>query len=357
MRYWLLLCFFCSSLALGTQDLLTFRDAAQEQEYQRLTQSLRCPKCQNSSIADSGSVIAADMRQKVYELLQQGKSEQQVVDYMVVRYGHFVSYAPPLTLLTWLLWGGPLAVVILGGGVIVLRTRQKLDVADSEVQQTEAVQSSVPLWQWLPGIGLTLGISAFLVYQTGSIPQVQAWKQATAQTPVLLALWQQNPTEVSDNATLSRLALGMRTRLQEQPDDVNGWIQLGRIGYQLDNASLVIQAFEKARSLDPDNPQATLGLAEALTRSSSAEDVTRGGALLREMILKGNVTLAVLNLYAVNAQQQQHWQDAEIGWKAVLKLLSPDDPRVPTIERSIHEVQLKVSAPATTSVDEPLNRR
>ena len=80
MKHWLLLCLFCSSQALATQDLLSFHDDAQEQEYQRLTQSLRCPKCQNSSIADFGSVIAADMRQKVYELLQQGKSEQLVMD-------------------------------------------------------------------------------------------------------------------------------------------------------------------------------------------------------------------------------------------------------------------------------------
>lgn len=332
MKYWLLLCLFCSSLAMATQDLVTFRDAVQEQEYQRLTQSLRCPKCQNSSIADSGSVIAADMRQKVYQLLQQGKSEQQVVDYMVVRYGHFVSYEPPLTPLTWLLWGGPLAVVILGGGVIIRHSRQKVEVSDAVIQQTAITFSPVPLWQWLPGIALTLGVSGFLVYQTGSIPQVQAWKQDTAQTPELLALWQQNPQDISDRDTLSRLALGMRTRLQEQPDDINGWIQLGRIGYQLDNAPLVIQALEKARVLDPDNQLATLGLAEALTRSSSPEDVTQGGELLKEMILKGNVNLAVLNLYAVNAQQQQHWQDAVTGWKAVLKLLSPDDPRAATVE-------------------------
>ncbi|MRS15022.1 cytochrome c biogenesis protein CcmH [Enterobacteriaceae bacterium RIT691] len=343
MKYWLLLCLFCSSLTLATQDLLTFRDAAQEQEYQRLTQSLRCPKCQNSSIADSGSVIAADMRQKVYALLQQGKTEPQVVDYMVARYGHFVSYEPPLTPLTWLLWGGPLTVVLLGGGVIIRRSRQKVEVADSLVPQTEAAPFSVPLWQWLPGIALTMGLSAFLVYQTGNIPQVQAWKQATAQTPTLLAVWQQNPQEISDHATLSRLALGMRTRLQAQPDDVNGWIELGRIGYQLDNAPLVIQAFEKARDLDPDNPQATLGLAEALTRSSSAEDITRGGVLLREMIMKGNVTLAVLNLYAVNAQQQQHWQDAVIGWKAVLKLLPAEDPRKATVEGYLAEAQRQLA--------------
>ncbi|MHA1066878.1 TPR domain-containing protein [Enterobacter ludwigii] len=107
----------------------------------------------------------------------------------------------------------------------------------------------------------------------------------------------------------------------------------------VDNAPLVIQAYEKARSRDPENPQDTLGLAEALTRSGSAEDVKRGGALLSGMIIKGNVTFSVLNLYAVNAQQ--HWQDAEIGWKSVLKLFAPDDPWVVMIERYLQEVLLK----------------
>lgn len=344
MKYGLLLLLLCSSLTMATQDLLTFRDNAQEREYQRLTQSLRCPKCQNSSIADSGSVIAVDMRQKVYELLLDGKSEQQVVDYMVARYGHFVSYEPPLTPLTWLLWGGPLAMVILGGGVIIRRSHQKVDVTESAVKQAVTMLSPIPLWQWLPGIGLALGISAFLVHQTGSFSQVQAWKQATGQTAVLLAQWQQNPEEMRDTGTLSRLALGIRTHLQEQPEDVNGWIQLGRIGHQLNNVPLVIQAFGKAREQEPDNLQATMGLAEALTRSGSAEDITRGGSLLRGLILKGNVTLAVLNLYAVNAQQQQHWQDAVVGWKAVLKLLPPDDPRAAAVEGYLREAQHQLAA-------------
>ena len=61
-------------------DTFTFKDEAQEQQFRELTEQLRCPKCQNNSIADSNAMIASDMRLKVYELMQQGQSKQQIVD-------------------------------------------------------------------------------------------------------------------------------------------------------------------------------------------------------------------------------------------------------------------------------------
>ncbi|QFG76562.1 cytochrome c-type biogenesis protein CcmH [Raoultella planticola] len=86
---------------------------------------LRCPKCQNNSIADSNAMIAADMRLKVYELMQQGQSKDQIIAYMVARYGHFVSYEPPLTAGTLLLWLVPGLFVIAGVALLVARTRRR----------------------------------------------------------------------------------------------------------------------------------------------------------------------------------------------------------------------------------------
>jgi len=106
MRFLLgVLMLMISGSALATIDVLQFKDEAQEQQFRQLTEELRCPKCQNNSIADSNSMIATDLRQKVYELMQEGKSKKEIVDYMVARYGNFVTYDPPLTPLTVLLWG------------------------------------------------------------------------------------------------------------------------------------------------------------------------------------------------------------------------------------------------------------
>ena len=87
MRFLLgVLMLMISGSALATIDVLQFKDEAQEQQFRQLTEELRCPKCQNNSIADSNSMIATDLRQKVYELMQEGKSKKEIVDYMVARY-------------------------------------------------------------------------------------------------------------------------------------------------------------------------------------------------------------------------------------------------------------------------------
>lgn len=92
MRFLLgVLMLMISGSALATIDVLQFKDEAQEQQFRQLTEELRCPKCQNNSIADSNSMIATDLRQKVYELMQEGKSKKEIVDYMVARYGNFVA--------------------------------------------------------------------------------------------------------------------------------------------------------------------------------------------------------------------------------------------------------------------------
>jgi len=118
-------------------DTYKFNSVEQEQQYRHLTESLRCPKCQNNSIADSNAMIASDMRLKVYELLQQGQTPGQVKQYMVARYGNFVTYEPPVMPSTIILWAGPALFVIIGALVIILRSRKRSlnDEIDAEQQQ------------------------------------------------------------------------------------------------------------------------------------------------------------------------------------------------------------------------------
>lgn len=130
---------FCSVSAWASIDVLNFTSPDQEKEYQQLTQELRCPQCQNNNIADSNATIAVDMRAKVFELLQEGKSKQQVVDYMVQRYGNFVTYDPPLTAATIMLWVLPLLLVLFGI-VLVLRRRPKIQNVMQNQEQNVSVE-------------------------------------------------------------------------------------------------------------------------------------------------------------------------------------------------------------------------
>lgn len=138
MRRWMLamLALLLTGQALAAIDTWQFKSEAQEQAFREITSQLRCPKCQNNSIADSNAMIAADMRLKVYELMQQGQSKDQIIAYMVARYGHFVSYEPPLTAGTLLLWLLPGLFVAAGVTLLVVRTRRR-GVEDASLSEQE----------------------------------------------------------------------------------------------------------------------------------------------------------------------------------------------------------------------------
>ncbi len=114
----------CACIAFnsyGVEDKFSFDTPQQRESFLRLTAELRCPMCQNQNIADSDAMIAHDMRRKVYSLLKQGKSEQEVIDFMKSRYGDFVHYQPPVTVATLWLWAAPLLFIAIALVVVVRR--------------------------------------------------------------------------------------------------------------------------------------------------------------------------------------------------------------------------------------------
>ncbi len=121
-------------------DTYEFRDEAERERYRTLTEELRCPKCQNQNIADSNAPIAMDLRKEIFRMLEEGQSNEQIVDYLVARYGDFVRYRPPVTRTTLLLWYGPAALLVLGFGVLifVILRRRRVDSAPAAQTLTEA---------------------------------------------------------------------------------------------------------------------------------------------------------------------------------------------------------------------------
>ncbi|MBW9453032.1 cytochrome c-type biogenesis protein CcmH [Citrobacter portucalensis] len=339
MRFLLgLLMLVISGSALATIDVMQFKDEAQEQQFRQLTEQLRCPKCQNNSIADSNSMIATDLRQKVYELMQEGKSQKEIVDYMVARYGNFVTYDPPLTPLTVLLWVMPVVAIGLGGWIIFARTRRRVRVKLEEFPDDvipDGKRGGFGLF--VPGIVVALIVGAVSYYETGSYKQVQVWQQATAQAPALLERALDPKADPLNEEDMTRLALGLRTRLQADPTNVEGWIMLGRIGMVLGNASTATEAYANAYRLDPKNSDAALDYAEALTRSSDPDDNRRGGELLRQLVRGEHANVRVLSMYAFNAFEQQRFGEAVAAWEMMLKLLPANDTRRAVIERSIKQ--------------------
>lgn len=128
-RAWLLALLLWPWLALaqpmGDPSPLQYRSAAEEARFHALTAELRCVQCQNQSLADSNAQIAQDLRREVLALMHEGGDDAQIRQFLVARYGEFVLYRPQVESRTWLLWFGPLLVLLLGGTAVALVVRRR----------------------------------------------------------------------------------------------------------------------------------------------------------------------------------------------------------------------------------------
>lgn len=110
-----------TGIALATIDAYEFNSMEDEQRFRQLVEELRCPKCQNQNISDSNAPLAKDIKDRTFKLINEGKSNREITDYMVERYGDFVTYRPPMRPVTWFLWFGPFVLTLLAAAIIFMR--------------------------------------------------------------------------------------------------------------------------------------------------------------------------------------------------------------------------------------------
>ncbi len=130
----LLLVISINSYAVDSRQL---SDPKQQENYETLTKELRCLVCQNQTIADSNAELASDLRRQVYEMLQQGKSEQEIIRFMTDRYGEFVLYKPAFAGKTSLLWIAPVVFLFMGLMMVFFVIRRKRAAAKVQVDALE----------------------------------------------------------------------------------------------------------------------------------------------------------------------------------------------------------------------------
>jgi len=142
-RAWLLFILCLPLLAYANIEAYRFDDPDKEARYRVLIAELRCLVCQNQNLADSNAELAQDLRRQTYEMVQKGSSNEEVVTYMVQRYGDFVLYRPPFRPSTALLWAGPFIIFIIGVGILMLfiRRRNKEPVVQLSSEEHARAQS------------------------------------------------------------------------------------------------------------------------------------------------------------------------------------------------------------------------
>ena len=112
---------FGLTLAEESNEVYPFEDKIYEERFLSLLNELRCPKCQGSSLAGSNAPIAIDLKREVYRLVKLGKTEKEVKDYLVDRYGNFIVYDPPFESDTYVLWLAPLIIFLITLSIILFR--------------------------------------------------------------------------------------------------------------------------------------------------------------------------------------------------------------------------------------------
>jgi len=128
----LILSFLLTCTAYAIDPGSEFADPELEARFHKLNDEFRCLVCQNQTIADSNAGLAADLREQVKRLLEEGASDEEIVAYMVARYGDFVLYKPPVKSTTWLLWIGPFLLLLIAFLTLIAAVRRQAQLPDAE---------------------------------------------------------------------------------------------------------------------------------------------------------------------------------------------------------------------------------
>lgn len=119
---------------------LRFDTAEQEQRYQDLIEELRCLVCQNQNLADSHADLAQDLREEVHEMILDGKNNEEIIEFLVARYGDFVLYRPPVKKSTWLLWFAPFILLVFAVYAIFRFVRSRTEISQPELSDDQREQ-------------------------------------------------------------------------------------------------------------------------------------------------------------------------------------------------------------------------
>lgn len=141
LRSWLAIVLLCvAGLSNAAIDTYEFKDEETRKRFTSLAAELRCPKCQNQNIADSNSPIAMDLRDELHRMLETGADDDEIVDFMVTRYGEFVLYRPRISAQTYLLWYGPAVLLLIGVIAVVVVSGKRKSKNNGSVKESLSEQ-------------------------------------------------------------------------------------------------------------------------------------------------------------------------------------------------------------------------
>jgi len=219
-------------------------------------------------------------------------------------------------------------------------------LADLPEKTTHTVRLGKP-WVMIPIILIVIGVSLAMYLKTGGIMQQMELNQVEQDYPQLRERLMNPQAEHLTLSELQQFSLGLRASLQHDPDNVQDWAMLGRLGMVLKNSQLASQAFERALRLAPDDAGLKSDYAEVLVRSPDPQDNRQAQLLLQDMLTKQPQDARLLTLLAADFFAQQKYSDAIRYWQQLLPQLAPGSAQRDAVEKGIE--QAKTNAGLQTS--------
>ncbi|KOE55642.1 heme lyase NrfEFG subunit NrfF [Aggregatibacter actinomycetemcomitans] len=300
-------------------DTFEFHNPADRARAVELAKSLRCPQCQNQNLVESNSPIAYDLRLEVYNMVKEGKTNQQIIDAMTVRFGNFVNYKPPFQWNTALLWLLPAGLLLMAFGLILNSARSSSSL-ESEKQLANpphfhAIQekSAVKFERKSTLIVFTLLLIVPLVYYF-SLDRFARAKQGERAQIAQLNHQIETPEENKTEAIIGKL----QDKLRQNPNHGENWIKLGDAYMQNNDFDSALICYTNAEKIEGRKPTILGLMAMSLYLQENQQVTPQVQQLVEEVLTQDRKEVSVLSLLAAEALKTRDYSTSLDYWQQIL---------------------------------------
>ena len=300
-------------------DTFEFQNQADRTRAVELAKSLRCPQCQNQNLVESNSPIAYDLRIEVYNMVNEGKTNQQIIDAMTSRFGNFVNYKPPFQWNTALLWLLPAGLLLVAFGLIWVSSRSSSPLEpEKQVENLPHFQSlqeksavKFELKSTLIVFALLLAIPFAYYFSLERFSRVQQGEQEQiAQHNQQLETTEENKTE----AIIGKI----QDKLRQDPNSAENWIKLGDAYMQNNDFDSALVCYGNAEKIDGRKPTTRGLMATALYLQANQQITPQVQQFLDEALAQDPKEVSALSLLAAEAFKTRDYSTALDYWQKIL---------------------------------------
>lgn len=300
-------------------DTFEFHNQADRTRAVELAKSLRCPQCQNQNLVESNSPIAYDLRIEVYNMVNEGKTNQQIIDSMTSRFGNFVNYKPPFQWNTALLWLLPIGLLLAAFGLIWSSSRGSSPLEpEKQAENRPHFQSlkeksavKFELKSTLLVFALLLAIPFAYYFSLERFSRVQQGEQEQiAQHNQQLETPEENKTE----AIIGKI----QDKLRQDPNSAENWIKLGDAYIQNNDFDDALVCYGNAEKIDGPKPTTQGLMAMALYLQANQQITPQVQQLLNEALAQDPKEISALSLLAAEAFKTRDYSTALDYWQQIL---------------------------------------